>query len=346
MTEISSTLKLSETLATHPINVELPSQTLMVDRSEVGPNDASRLKHNLLGLARSYPHVRELVSHLANNGFYLVAHKDGVSRFEHLSDPARFLQFFDDSSVQLRKELFYTLEKPSLTTDTPRLLVVFSSIADFPLNASISRRMFFRNFPTIGKYIPSDTHILRIADVGSVLGSFYLNNNHDPGFADKIQDLIRFVVESLGIDKSNVVLYGASKGATATLYHGIVGGYSGIAVDPIVSDEYYLKKMNDAHFVEGKFPTYKEAVFSELLQAHPITRPIHVVTSPSSEQYQHIDTLLKERLPAENLMLYEFCNPRITTHTEVGPNTINFVTAMLNNLFYGIHSTQSQRYTC
>ena len=146
MTEISSTLKLSETLATHPINVELPSQTLMVDRSEVGPNDTSRLKHNLLGLARSYPHVRELVSHLANNGFYLVAHKDGVSRFEHLSDPARFLQFFDDSSVQLRKELFYTLEKPSLTTDTPRLLVVFSSIADFPLNASISRRMFFGTF--------------------------------------------------------------------------------------------------------------------------------------------------------------------------------------------------------
>ena len=86
------------------------------------------------------------------------------------------------------------------------------------------------------------------------------------------------------------------------------------------------------------FPSYSKLTRSRVQS--------HVVTSPSSEQYQHIDKLLREHLPAENLMLYEFCNPRITTHTEVGPNTINFVTAMLNNLFYGIQSTKSQRYAC
>ena len=53
MTALSSTFKLSETLAAS-INVELPSQALMVDVLKLGPNDTSRLKHNLLGLARSY----------------------------------------------------------------------------------------------------------------------------------------------------------------------------------------------------------------------------------------------------------------------------------------------------
>jgi len=346
MTDLSATLKLSEHLARRPIVANFPAQTLRINRSEVGPNDASRLKHNILGLARSYPHVKELVSQLANNGFYLVSHADGISRFERLGDPSHFLQFFDNKDVQVREGLFYTLDKPSLTTENPRLLVVFSSIADFPLNASIFRRMFFRNFPSIGKYIPSNTHILRIADVGSVLGSFYLNNNHDPKFADKVQGLIRFIVKSTGVDKANVVLYGASKGATATLYHGILGGYSGIAVDPIVSDEYYLKKLNDAHFVEGNFPAYKQEVFSQLLSTCPITSPMHVVTAPNSEQYEHIDTLLRNYERPGHLMLYEFRNPRITTHTEVGPNTINFVTAMLNNLFYGIKSLESQRYSC
>lgn len=324
----------------------MPSQTLLVDRSKVGINETHRLKHNLLGLARSASHVRRLVSYLANNGFFLVDHANGVSRFEHLSDHSTFANFFNDDSVQLRDGMFYKVEKPSLDVGPPRLLVVFSSIADHPLNASLSRRMFFKNFPTIAKYIPKNTYILRIADMGSILGSFYLNSIFDPHFAAKTQTLIQAIAQGLGVEHSDIVLYGASKGATGAFYHGVSGGYAAVAVDPIVSDQYYLHEMNDLHFVEGNFPFDKETVFSTLLKEVEPRSPVHIVTSPSSEQYQYIERLLANHHCPQSLMLYRFSNPNISTHTDVGPQTVNFVTAMINNLFYGIEGKGSRDYAC
>ena len=346
MTNSTSTLHLSPEQILQPIEFALPTQTVLVDRSKVGADETQRLKHNLLGLARSSDNVRSFVSHLSNKGFFLVDHTQGVSRFEHLSDHSTFAQFFKDDSLQLRNGMFYSIEKPSLNVGAPRLLVVFSSIADYPLNASISRRMFFKNFPTIAKYVPKNTYILRIADIGSVLGSFYLNSNFDSDFTGKTQNLIQAIAKELSVQNSDIVLYGASKGATGAFYHGVTGSYAAVAVDPIVSDKYYLHEKKDAHFVEGNFPSYKEAVFSTLLNEVEPSSPIHVITSPSSEQYQYIDQLLSSHRGNRSLMLYRFSNPNISTHTDVGPQTINFVTAMINNLFYGIESKGSQDYAC
>lgn len=73
-----------------------------------------------------------------------------------------------------------------------------------PYNASIERRCFNKNFPSVGKYIPYDTAILRISDVGGVVGSFYINNN----FSNKIEtDIIRLFENIEEMFKIKKMLY-------------------------------------------------------------------------------------------------------------------------------------------
>lgn len=218
---------------------------------------------------------------------------------------------------------------------------MFSSIADFPFNASLSRRMFFKNYSSIAKYIPKDAYILRIADLGGVLGSFYLNSNADPNFENKVQNIIRKIQMEKGINDTHTVFYGTSKGGTGALYHGLKMGMKTLSVDPIVSDDFYINKHNDLHFVEGAFPKYKETKFSEVMSELKYKQLsfIKIITSPNSEQFEYIrDIIFSENL---SINKYIFNNPLIKTHPDVGKHTLSFSTTMLNNLLYNIDIDQS-----
>ena len=46
----------------------------------------------------------------------------------------------------------------------------------------------------------------------------------------------------------------------------IIGGYNTVAVDPIVSDRYYIDKFNDLHFVQGGFSVDKDKKFFDLFK--------------------------------------------------------------------------------
>ncbi|HHU8995023.1 TPA: XcbB/CpsF family capsular polysaccharide biosynthesis protein, partial [Escherichia coli] len=133
-----------------------------------------------------------------------------------------------------------------------------------PYSASLYR-YFAKNFSTIDKYVGKNVSILRVADIGGITGSFYLNTNALPTNADKIKSLILEVIEQCQIKSDDVVLYGCSKGGTAAVYHGLTNNYKIVAVDPILNDEHYVNNKNDLHLIEGVFPQPKEELFKKVI---------------------------------------------------------------------------------
>ncbi|MGP5646297.1 XcbB/CpsF family capsular polysaccharide biosynthesis protein [Psychrobacter celer] len=325
------------------LNIDYRIDEIYIDKSTIGKSEKERLLHNFLAVARQNKEAKKLIAKLSSNQFYLVKHSNGVSVFKRFSNVEFFKTAFSDHNIKCWNNTFYTLDEPiSYTSSTlHRLLVVFSSIADFPFNASLSRRMFFKNYSSIGKYIPRNTYILRIADLGGVLGSFYLNSNADPKFESKVQSIIRKIQMDKGINDNQTVFYGTSKGGTGALYHGLKMGIKTLSVDPIVSDDFYINKHNDLHFVEGAFPIYKDEKFSELMRelTNKKLSFMKIITSPNSEQFEYI----RSNIFLKNLSInkYIFTNPSIKTHPDVGKHTLSFSTTMLNNLLYNINIDQS-----
>ena len=310
---------------------------IYIDKSTIGKNSNEKLMHNFLAVGRKNNAAKKLIAELSSNAFHLVKHINGVSVFKKFKDSSVFINSFVDKDIKCWNDTFYTLDEPvSKGVSKKNLLVIFYSIADLPFNASVSRRVFFKNYSTVAKYIPKNTFILRIADLGGVLGGFYLNSNADPNFESKIQNLIKKVQEDEGISDNQVVFYGGSKGATGALYHGLKMGIKTLAVDPIVSDEFYIKTYNDLHFVEGSFPCYKEEKFYNLMleNSNKKLNFIKIITSPNSEQYSYIQNIILSSNSTINN--YIFSNPYIKNHPDVGKQTLNFATAMLNNLLYDV----------
>ncbi|WP_041777572.1 XcbB/CpsF family capsular polysaccharide biosynthesis protein [Bibersteinia trehalosi] len=319
------------------LNINFEVDEIYIDKSTIGKDEKEKFNFNFLAVGRTNDEAKKLIASLSNNRYFLTAHSNGISLFKKFTNADDFLPNFNNKAVKTWNDTFYTLEEPiEKEQSNSRLLVIFSSIADFPFNASIDRRMFFKNFPKVAKYIPKNTYILRIADIGGVLGSFYLNSNADMQFEEKVGNLIHKIQLELSISDENTVLYGTSKGATGALYHGIKAGLKALVIDPIVSDIHYIERFNDLHFVRGVFPESKQVKFTRLFEENKdkdLTN-IKLVTSPNSEQFSYISDLIL--IPKLNICSYIFGNPNIKGHTDVGVHTLNFVTAMLNNMLYGI----------
>ncbi|WP_150538235.1 XcbB/CpsF family capsular polysaccharide biosynthesis protein [Actinobacillus vicugnae] len=329
-------IEFNENTKYEELDIDFTAKEIYINKSSIGKDEKEKLNYNFLAVGRSNVEAKKLIADLSNNRYFLTNHTNGISLFTKFIDGKSFLPHFNDKNVQVWNDTFYTLEEPQAKDNNNRLLIIFSSIADLAFNASVSRRMFFKNFPSISKYIPKNTYILRIADIGGVLGGFYSNSNADMMFEEKIQKLICKIKRDYLIKDDNIVLYGTSKGATGALLHGIKLGLKTISVDPIVSDEYYIEKHNDLHFVTDVFPMSKQEKFIKILkeESHKNLSNIKLITSPNSEQFKYINKILL----ASNLGIcsYIFTNPQIKGHTYIGEQTLNFVTSMLNNLLYNI----------
>lgn len=267
---------------------------IYIDKSSIGKDDDEKQKYNFLAVARKNTVAKRIVVDLANNGFFLTEHSGGISLFKKFIDGESFLPNFLGKNTATWNNSFYSLEKAKHIGEMHRLLVIFSPVADFMYNASISRRMFFADIPDVKDSIPDNTHILRIADFGGVLGSAYLNTKFDDNIENKVQELIKKVQLDLLISSENTVFYGSGKGATGALYHGIKMKVKTLAVDPIISDEYFLDTCSDLHFIDGIMDKNKEEAFVELLEMvrNDDLKYINIITSNSSKQFEYISKYL------------------------------------------------------
>jgi len=340
---------LTNEMLSKAFDFNLPRSILYIDRSNVGL-EKERM-HNLIGFAQREPLVKDLLIYLASKGFYLIEASQGVSKFEKFINAESFKHNVKVKNLQIYKELYYTLDEPLLNFGKNRLIVLFSSVADFAFNADISRRNFFTNFSTISKYIPQNTYVLRIGDIGGVLGNFYMNTTYSNKIEEGVQDLIQFILHSNNIEKSDVVLYGASKGGTATLYHGILGGYKSIAVDPIVSDTYHEENSFDSHFTQPRkvsrlYPQSKQEKFSNFIKGREIPDNITILYSQNSPIYDAINSIVRDNDKENKINYLNVCHPEIKTHPDVAPKTINILMLVLNNFFYNLGKIQSKNIDC
>ncbi|WP_427130802.1 XcbB/CpsF family capsular polysaccharide biosynthesis protein [Pseudarthrobacter sp. S9] len=298
---------------------------------------------NILHLARKDKHARDVLVALAKLGFYAYTAKQGVTSFVFDGHISNLWHSIKNGSYSVDENgLVYSLARPKIEVSSPKLLVIFSSIGPDITNPGLIR-YFTQNYQSVQKFVPATTAILRIADIGGVQGGFYLNTSFRPNNADHIASLIAKICLEHGIEKTSVVLYGASKGATGALYHGLMGKYRTVAVDPILSDEYYETHFDDSHFTRGGiFPQSKQDVFAQLIDRYlieaeefPESAHLSVITSSRSPQYEYVEKLLGDPL-LHHVALFNTLNPRIDDHPDVSPNSLDLAVTLMNTFFYDL----------
>ncbi|MBU9829620.1 XcbB/CpsF family capsular polysaccharide biosynthesis protein [Rahnella sp. FC061912-K] len=285
-------------------------------------------QENIINLARKNLDIwRKLVS-LTNHGFFTYVLREGVSSFVNISELQKLWIPLKEKKYSISdKGIVYEYVNSEHNIDK-KMLVIFSQIPLDPHSSSLNR-YFSRSFSTLEKYVGKNVSILRIADIGGITGAFYLNTIGLPNNENNIQSLIKNIASNNNIDEENIVLYGASKGGTAAMYHGLSCKFKVVAVDPIFDDEFYLSEHNDLHMINGIFPDTKKNKFSMLLNDKINELPdIKVITSKNSEQFPYIENFLRPIIPY--ITLLNCINPMIKKHPDVGPYTIHATTALIN----------------
>lgn len=296
---------------------------------------------NLIQISRTDSVAKQAVTNLAKLGYYLYKQDNDVSSFvrhdeiKHLWHRVKTGEFSaNDQGV------IYSYTPPTLESDSPTILVVFASIHEDMYGSGLMR-YFKHNFPSIQKYVTPGTGILRIADIGGVTGAFYLNTVAHPTNTARVQKLIEQVASDNDVDRDSIVFYGASKGATGALYHGMDMNIRCVVVDPIVSDEVYERRYRDSHYTaDGIFPERKNQVFDRLVEKVVSDKRFSglnarwaVICSDRSPQYDYINRTLIQPMWG-GAAFFNSQHPSITDHPDVGPNTITMMTTLLNNQLY------------
>ncbi|MER2134911.1 MAG: XcbB/CpsF family capsular polysaccharide biosynthesis protein [Arthrobacter sp.] len=310
-------------------------------------SDPSGIKgdYPLLKAAHKIRRVKRHIVELAKNGFHVYHEVDGISRLvrqDHI--PRMWHSVLKGDYESSQDGIIYSLQGPKTGGQASNLVVIFSSIGGDIFGSGLAR-YFTQNFRSINKHVPGDTAFLRIADIGGVVGSFYLDTVYSPRNTKSIADLIENVRSGYGIERSSVITYGASKGATGALYHALQNDYKCVCVEPIVNDEYYETSFGDTHFTaDGVFLETKEETFGRLLEAHEndvMSKSgyghgrIVVVYSKQSPQASYIENTVGTKITNE-ILLVNFCHPAISDHPDVSPNSLNLISMYLNMMAYGL----------
>lgn len=297
----------------------------------------------LLAAAHRNSELKRYVIALTKVGYHVYHVVDGVARFVREDHIPKMWHSVRDGNYQVSDEgLIYKLEEPVAGGPTNNLVVIFSSIGGDIFGNGLSR-YFTMNFKSIQKHLPADTAILRIADIGGAVGSFYLDTQSAPHNSKRVTNLIEAVRHERHLGKESVITYGASKGATGALYQALTNGYRCVCVEPIVNDAYYETAFGDTHFTrDGVFLKSKEEFFNEAMEQHERTivhtsafasSSIVVVYSDQSPQAPYI----RETLGGHNtaaVSLVNFRHPSISDHPDVSPNSLNLISMYLNMMCY------------
>ncbi|GAB3562145.1 XcbB/CpsF family capsular polysaccharide biosynthesis protein [Spelaeicoccus albus] len=307
---------------------------------------------NLIRCARKSTFARDNLIVLANHGYYSYMSDGDQTRFVHEGSIPNLWKPVKDGKYDVSPDgLIFSVSEPQVKNAKPKLVVLFASMFRRIYTPYLVRHMA-PNFMSLQKYISQDAYVVRLADIGGILGSFYLNTRFCPDNTSRIQRLLNHLMLTLGVNKEDIVLYGGSKGGTGALFHGLLGGYQFVSVDPIVSDRHYEDKLDDMHFTSRShertiFDRSKDDTFAELMRSYGRNRDNFqsdeaqtgaagiIVTSERSPQYKYITNVIGDPARA-NLGLFESSNPKINSHPEVSRNTIHTVTMGMNAMLAGV----------
>lgn len=305
--------------------------------------EQSQVDENLTQISRRFSPARQLLLGLTARGFYTYSSRNFETRMVlERRIPTLWQPLVSGEFLQSSLGVIYSLTQAVVESETPKLLVLLCPMHASMYSSSLYR-YFPQNFKSIQKYIAPDTAVLRIADLGGVVGSFYVDTTTHPENVDRIQALVGLSIRDLNVKAENVVFYGGSKGGTGALLHGLVGRYKVVAVDPVLSDRHYEERHRDSHFTrDSVFMESKDDLFVRTVAKYrstadwdsPDQRKV-IIYSSLSPQATYINSIALEPL-AEGVSSFDVVHPSIKDHPDVGPNSLPLTTTVINNLLYGL----------
>ncbi|SMY04413.1 hypothetical protein BAURA86_03671 [Brevibacterium aurantiacum] len=288
-------------------------------------------------ISRTDPITRERVAELASLGYLLYHSSSGEARFVHRARIPTLWSPVMDGSIKVDENgVYYTIDVRLPKADVNRLVVVFSGVAAKPSSPWLSR-YFEPNYRHLTGLTSADTAILRIADVGGVVGAFYGPTRDRPNNRIAVTGLIDSVIRDLGVRRDRVCLVGSSKGATGAVLHGLISRLPFVAVDPIVSDRFYEDVLNDAHFTSGPvFFESKDDVFGRLVSEIDGRGDMFAgfLTSPHSEQYNLVRDFYSQLTGSSGL--FSTADPRIDGHPAVAGSTLGMTVTLVNCVVHNL----------
>lgn len=202
---------------------------------------------NMLQIAVDNAAVNKDFKVLMANDYILGEHMNGISYFQK----RKTFPFLNPEVKEFKDLKFVLQDKISQNLKKEDKLVVIFTPFSASLAPQISKRLPYNIWPNIQESLVEDTYVLRIIDYNLSHGSSYINTVNFPDYESQVQELIIKIMDDKNIKKSNVVFWGSSKGGAGALYHGIMGDYKAVAVDPVIDEKWYLENKNDNHFLDG-----------------------------------------------------------------------------------------------
>lgn len=297
---------------------------------------AKKSTDDLMKIALTDATAKALLIKLTLLGYPLYCNTENESRFIRSDRIRHHWPAIKEGTYSVTDEdVVYTFEKPA-SERIDKIIVIFSPINSTPRLS----RYFWPSFSKLMKFVPPNTAILRIADVGGVKGAFYMDTTAQPRNGDAVHNLVAGIISEHSLENSDVVLFGASKGGTGAAYHGLRGGWKFVATDPILSDEWYEQNDRDYHFTTGGiFPRSKQEVFADLIprasrQLSTADARSVVITSDRSPQYSCVVETFRPL--SDRLTILSSTNPEINKHPDVAPKTIYAQVMSINSLLLGM----------
>ncbi|WP_026908961.1 XcbB/CpsF family capsular polysaccharide biosynthesis protein [Paucisalibacillus globulus] len=285
---------------------------------------------NIIQMARKDEKVYKVYKSLLENDYIHYFHEKHISK---LYKREYVHELFQRKDLIKENGVFYTLDKPvgrKVNQSAPkRLLVLFTCMPDNKKFDSylMPNRMFPKFFDGIEKNLVKNVYTMRIMDLNCSHGSHYVNTTNYQSYEKDIQNAILKVISDLAIRKENVVLYGASKGGTGSLYHSSVLDLKSLAVDPILHLGYY-NSQSDFHFLKN-------------LRKEDLTNDINENLNNCSNDQKYIICSRHVKFNYEQALkinidktkMIDMVDDMITAHPEVSRNSVPEQLMILNMLF-------------
>ncbi|GFH42956.1 hypothetical protein Hs30E_15070 [Lactococcus hodotermopsidis] len=258
-------------------------------------------------------------------------------RFVPISDISTDMSYFDG--------VYYVLEMPVHMKDylPNNLIVMFMAhAAGSSRIKAIERYSGVTNFQSLGKQLPANTYILRIADSNLVAGSFYADTRNFPDYTATVQKLITKIRDAHEIAHERTEMIGTSRGGTGALIHGVLGGYETVAVDPIINVGYVDDGMKGGWQLFDFLPENLAPYINSLVT--PTKQKIKILTSEVlSWTYGSFSELALPNLEILGSSLSLPFSNDITRHGAFIEDTVTHFVSLINSYFYSLTTIKMPR---
>ncbi|MCL2677135.1 MAG: XcbB/CpsF family capsular polysaccharide biosynthesis protein [Streptococcaceae bacterium] len=260
---------------------------------------------------------------------------DGQIGSEYFVIPKDELYFY---GMKKFGNIFYEVETPrNKNEQLSKKLIVYMPVFNHPNHINAKTRLQGQGrFETIGIYAPANTYVLRLTENNLISGSYMMNTENDQEYEQRVQNLVKSVIAEYDIPEKNVVFIGNSRGGSASLLHALLGGYSAVAVDPIIKRDPWLVDGHDEQLQFDMIPRNFTERFNQLLSESLIPKEnLKVFTNEHIDiTYPYIMNLNQDKIEVRTTEIEDIetsPNKHWTFIVNTRPNQRELVYEILNS---------------